>query len=638
MSRGPDACRHSPFAVRFLRWIASLLLLVALAFPAEALAREQKQVLVLYATRRDAQIAVLGDRELPRLLEQGLGETIDYYAEYLDLARFPEEGYQAAVRNFLREKYTGQRFDLVIAMHDIAVQFAARYRDEIFDGAPIIFTSQSTSTRRLPNSTGVIATPDFGGSLVLVSVLQPSVRRVVVVSGADRRDAEMERQVREQFEPFGHHFEFAYLRGLPTKELESRLKALPGNAIVYYVLVNRDGNGEAFHPLEYLDRVVEASSVPVYSWVDSAIGRGIVGGSLRSQSKQIELVGGLALRVLRGESADTLPVVTSNVNAARIDWRQLERWRIDSSRVPSWATVLYREPSVWDRYRSYIVAAIAVLVAQTILIAALLVHRQWRRRAEEQTRKSEAELKQSYDQIRYLASRLLGAQESERARIARELHDDVSQQLALLSIDLELLNARSRSGNDALVRETLDRAQNVARTVHDLSHRLHPAKLRLIGLVPALQSLQREMTKSGLEVTFLHKNLPAHLAEDLTLCLYRVVQEALQNAHKHSDASEVSVDLIGTPGGLELTIADDGVGFDPGAALGSGLGLISMRERVEAVGGTFSIDANPADGTRLHVSIPLRGAAERAEEPAQDRRLELALPSVPHAHSRADSA
>jgi signal transduction histidine kinase len=266
------------------------------------------------------------------------------------------------------------------------------------------------------------------------------------------------------------------------------------------------------------------------------------------------------------------------------------------------------------------------------------VQGQRRRRAEEQMRNSETELKASYDRIRYLAGRLLSAQESERARIARELHDDVSQQLALLSIDLELLNAASAPGNRGLVREVLDRSQNVARTVHDLSHRLHPAKLRLIGLVPALQSLQREITKSGLEVTFLHKNLPPHLSEDLTLCLYRVVQEALQNAHKHAEASEVMVDLIGAPGRLELSIADDGVGFDPNAALSSGLGLVSMRERVEAVGGRLRIDSDPAEGTRLHISVPLMPAAGPAPVAVEEPATGFAFPAVQQPHSRADSA
>jgi signal transduction histidine kinase len=623
---------------RGVRWLGIAVLLAVAAPAPAAQTTEQKQVLVLYATRRDAQISVLGDRELPRLLEQGLEESVDYYGEYLDLARFPEQGYQEAVRDFLRQKYKAQRFDLVVAMHDIALQFVARYRDDLFPGTAVIFSSSAPSAHRLPNSTGLIAVPDFGGTLTLASLLQPQIRRVVVVTGADRRDAELERQAREQFQAFEQRLAFTYLKGLPTRELESRLAALPADAIVYYVLVNRDGAGESFHPLEYLERVVAASQVPVYCWVDSAMGRGIVGGHLRSQSKVIEVVGGLAGRVLRGESADTMPTVSPDLHVSSVDWRQLRRWNIDTARVPAGTAVLFQEPSVWDKYKHYIIGTIGLLLAQTMLIAALLVQQQRRRKAEEGMRGSEAELKASYDRIRFLAGRLLSAQESERARIARDLHDDVSQQLALLSIDLELLNAAAPPGNRGLVREVLDRAQNVARTVHDLSHRLHPAKLRLIGLVPALQSLQREVTKSGLEVTFLQRNLPAHLSDDLTLCLYRVVQEALQNAHKHSEASEVLVDLIGAPGRLELTIADDGVGFDPAAALSSGLGLISMRERIEAAGGTLRIDANPSEGTRLHIAVPLVPAASRSGDASENAATELQIPAVQEAHSRADSA
>jgi hypothetical protein len=330
--------------------LLGIAVLLAVGCPAAAyVTLEQQQVLVLYATRRDAQVAVLGDRELPRLIEAGLGSTIDYYSEYLDLGRFPEEGYQATVRDFLRQKYKGQRFDLVITMHDIALQFATRYREELFRGAPIVYSS-STAVRRLPNSTGVTALPDFGGTLVLAAALQPNVRRVVVVTGADRRDAEVERQAREQFRPFERQFAFTYLRGLPTRELESLLKTLPAEAIVYYVLVNRDGHGESFHPLEYLDRVVAVASVPVYSWVDSAMGRGIVGGSLRSQSKVIEAVGGRALRVLRGESADNVETVSPALNVPQVDWRQLRRWGIDTWRVPAGTEERFRDLSVLGRY------------------------------------------------------------------------------------------------------------------------------------------------------------------------------------------------------------------------------------------------------------------------------------------------
>ncbi len=161
---------------------------------------------------------------------------------------------------------------------------------------------------------------------------------------------------------------------------------------------------------------------------------------------------------------------------------------------------------------------------------------------------------------------------------------------------------------DGLTEEALSRAHAIARSVHDLSHRLHPAKLRLIGLVPALNGLQRELSRSDVAVTFTHDNVPARLSPDLTLCLFRIVQEALQNALKYSRAAHVSVHLGGGPEGLALTIVDDGVGFDVNAAWGTGLGLMSMRERLEAIGGTLEIRSAPGIGTRLEIRTPLPAA------------------------------
>ena len=151
----------------------------------------------------------------------------------------------------------------------------------------------------------------------------------------------------------------------------------------------------------------------------------------------------------------------------------------------------------------------------------------------------------------------------------------------------------------------LSRAEQIVRSVHDLSHRLHPPKLRLIGLVAALRDLQHEMSQCGVAITFTHENVPLPLSPELTLCLFRVVQEALQNAQKYSHACNVSVHLNGTPEGLTLTISDDGVGFDVDSAWGKGLGLISMGERLEAVSGTFTIASKPGEGTKVSVFVPL---------------------------------
>jgi len=568
-------------------------------------ADRQSRVLVLYSTRPDAQIAVLGERDLPRLLDDGLDGGLDYYSEFIDRARFPNAQFKTAFREFLRPKYKDVHFDVIIAMQDLALEFVGDARNELFPGTPVVFFATSPATRRIADSTGLVAELDFKGTLQLVAALQPEARQVVVVLGADAGSAEYERVARQQFAGFEHRFAIEYLRGLRTVALHERLAALPPQSVVYYLMVSRDGAGESVHPLEYLDNLSAVATVPIYCWVDSAMDHGIVGGSLKSQSAETEAVARLAVRVLRGERADDIPITTADLNTRQVDWRQLRRWGINEARVPAGTLILFREPSVWARYRSYILVASLLVIAQSVLIAGLLIQRTRRRQAEDQVRGGQAALRTSYERIRDLGGRLLDAQETERSRIARELHDDISQQVALLSIDLEMLRNSARAEAEHLAGEAFTRAQGIARSVHDLSHRLHPAKLRLIGLVAALKGLQHELSTPDTSITFTYDQVPPVLPPDITLCLFRVVQEALHNALKHSKAREISVHLAGESQRLVLTVADDGVGFDVDAAWGSGLGLISMRERLETIDGSFTIRSTPGAGTCLDVVVPL---------------------------------
>jgi signal transduction histidine kinase len=342
------------------------------------------------------------------------------------------------------------------------------------------------------------------------------------------------------------------------------------------------------------------------------MGRGIMGGSLKSQVAQTRAMGDLAVKVLHGTPADAIPLSTPDLNVSEIDWRQLRRWGISESRVPAGTIVSYREPSVWDRYRVYILVAATALVAQTALIAGLLLQGARRRKAEARVRAREADLRVSYRRIRDLGGRLLSAQDAERSRIARELHDDIGQQLMLLTIDLDLLGNGGRHDAATLARGALGRAHGIANSLRDLSHRLHPAKLRLIGLVPALASLQREATSADTAVTFTHENVPAVIPPDVTLCLYRVAQEALHNASKYSQARAVSMNLAGGAGGLVLKVTDDGVGFDVEAVMERGLGLVSMRERVEAFGGALDVRSSPGAGTSIAAVVPCQGATPAA--------------------------
>ena len=574
-----------------------------------ALAQDQKQVLVLYSNRRDARIVTVGDRDLPRILNAGHPNGVDYYSEFIDQVRLADTDYIAAFRNFLRLKYGGHAFDLIVAMDDNSQDFLQKTRQELFPTAPVVFFSLREAPQRLPNSTGVIGELNLTDTLALATQLQPDTRHVFVVSGAETANAINEVTARAQFVPYESRLEFTYLSGLATGALEARLAALPPHSMVYYLVVYRDGQGESVEPLAYLDRVAAAASAPTYCWVDSAIDHGIVGGSLRSQAAQVEAVGAVALRVLRGEAADSIPVAAVDLNVRQIDWRQLRRLGISESRIPPGTRVLFREPTVWDRFRFYILAAVAVLLAQTALIGGLLVQRISRRRAEERLVASQAKLRASYEQISDLGGRLIQAQEDERARIARELHDDVGQQIALVVGDLQ----RAADLGERFARAALSRAHGLAKSVHDLSHRLHPVKLRLLGLPAALNSLQHELSRPGISVTFTHANVPNTLPEDVTLCLYRVVQEALQNAVKHSRAREILVHLQGSDAGLTATVVDDGAGFDVDEKFGKGLGLVSMTERLEAVGGTLKIRSAPGGGTRLKMSVP----AAAADHPVQ---------------------
>ena len=573
-----------------------------------------KQVLVVNSTRLDDQFSVVWGRELPKLLAEGLGERVDFYVEYFDFVRFPRPEYESASLDFLRLKYAEKRFDLLILIGDVAIDFISRNRNVLFRGTPAVFYSHIPPRSHFANSTGLINPLHFSRSLDLALALQPDLKRVYVVSGAGALDRRNENQAKAEFLPFEGRVEFTYFSGLVMQDLEERLRTVPPHSAVFYVVVSQDGAGEHFQVMASLSRVASAANAPTYSWADAAVDSGIVGGNRRDQLAQTKAIATLALRVLRGEQAEDIPVSSPNTDVDLVDWRQLRRWGLDESRLPTGARVLFREPSVWDQYQRYIIGAVILMLAQTALIAGLFVQRAKRqrielelRRGERELRDSQAKLRVSYDQIRHLSRRLLDEQEAERARIARELHDDINQQLAILSIELDRFRSDQLQVHNAKrLARVLETAHGISTSVRQLSHRLHPSKLQLVGLVAALDSLRRDLSQPHLPVAFSHRNVPEEIDQNIALCVFRVAQEALVNAIKHSDAGHIWVDLTGGPSSVALTITDDGKGFDVDGLPNAGLGLISMRERVESVGGVLEIHATPASGTRLFATVPTR--------------------------------
>jgi len=222
-------------------------------------------------------------------------------------------------------------------------------------------------------------------------------------------------------------------------------------------------------------------------------------------------------------------------------------------------------------------------------------------------RETEQKLRESERMLRRLSAQAIHAQEAERRRIAQELHDDLAQRVAALSVHLSLLASENQPYSERCW--TLQqRASEISIDLARLSHGLRPTGLESLGLNGALQKLAAESSNQGIEVIFTESGVLPHIPSEAALSLYRVAQEAVQNALKHSQADTIEIVLRSSTDVVEVSISDDGRGFSSESAQGQGLGLAGMAERMRVAGGTLDICSQVSQGTEIHASLPLRSA------------------------------
>jgi two-component system sensor histidine kinase UhpB len=257
-----------------------------------------------------------------------------------------------------------------------------------------------------------------------------------------------------------------------------------------------------------------------------------------------------------------------------------------------------------------------LLASATPLLLLSAVVRE-RNRATQAVRRNEAALRRSYARVRELAGKLIAAQENERARIARDLHDDFNQQLAALSISISALRQRLRAADPEsieMLQRLQDRMVDLTDRVRYFSHGLHPSTLDHVGLAAALrQHCVQFAGEHGIQVNVSVPDDLGAVPRDAAVSVYRIVQEALRNVATHAGVREASVSLTRSRDGIDATIGDRGSGFDPAAAAHGGLGLLSMEERARLVGGTLTVNSAPGSGTTVALRLPLAPAAPLKE-------------------------
>jgi signal transduction histidine kinase len=523
------------------------------------------------------------------------------FREFFDVVRFGDRpAYAGEFRAWLRQKYRDRHLDALVATQQAALEVIAGGADTSWNQLPLVYGSlgalPADPSGSEPTASRVVMEDPFADLLRLITTVVPNTRAVAVIRGASVAERARDAQYLDVIERQGLMVQD--LGGLPLDAILRQVATLRSDTVPILIGFQSDATGRVFQSGQAIKLIAPQSTRPIFSMGLPDIGNGAIGGVIPGARMLGGLLAAAVLARLAGEPPRTVTVPAARHASASFDARQLARWGIPEGRLPAGSTVLFREPSLWRNYRGTVLVTLAVGATQSLLIVAVLVQRRHRARAQ-------TAVEESYTRLRDLTGRLINAQEDERARIARNLHDDVGQRVASLSIALS--SARRLAGAGALSAEltSLEQsAMSLSGELRDLSHDLHPGILEHVGLLEALRSRCDELAHdAGVACRLEVSDDWRDVSDAIALCLYRVAQEALRNIARHAGARTVLVALEQRRGTVSMRVMDDGCGF-AARERNPGLGLLSLNERVSLLGGDFTVESSQGVGTTLAVTLP----------------------------------
>lgn len=593
--------------------------------PSSAEAQPKKQVLILFDERMDLPGLRLLDQGVTAGLRSSFGSGVEIYRESLDLSRFPMTNSGEFLRDHYRQKYSGKRIDIVLAMMKPSLDFILRYGKDIFPDVPVVFCNveKRQMIERAPGSnfTGVIVKRDFAKTASLVLKVLPGTKQFVFVSGTSDYDRGLAELARADLKQFEGRIRISYLTDLPLDELLGQVAKLPSDSVVLVSSLFVDGRGAAWDPYEVVSLISQRANVPTFGFTDQYVGRGIVGGHVFTLESEGEKAAELITRILHGEKAGDVPFIEMGPSADTFDWRQLRRWKIDQTILPPRSVLRFYQPSLWERRKGLLIGIATLVTAESLIIISMILNLRRRRRAEK-----EARLRR--EQVNLLTRvSLLGEM---TASLAHELNQPLSAMVSNANAGIRMID-RGTIDSSGIREIFTDMAadghrayqiiQNIRATIKKGGTVQKPIKLnKVIRTVVHMMHPETTACSCKLE-TFLEKNLPKIQGDPTQIqqVFINLVSNAL-DAMRETPAGKRRIEIttqFNGSGVVTVGVRDYGRGIAKDARdrlfeqffttknEGLGLGLFIVRSIIETHGGKISSENADGGGARFYFTLPI---------------------------------
>ena len=563
------------------------------------------------------------------------------YTENLDLARFDSPKYRQELEKWFRIKYRGLKLDAIVPGGELSLDLALKLRNDLWLGVPIVFCSipgeKLAQLSGATNLTGVVVEIDVKGTLAAAVQLCPDTCNIALIA-SDRGYTERYRYVRRQAEEFAaSRYEFIPLTGLTMAQTKQRVANLPPKTVVVYLSMWMDAAGQVFNPRDALTDLSSVSTAPVFGLMDTHLGYGITGGSCINFFTLGNEVADQVARVVRAGSADGVPVVRSHANQLLLDFNELKRRNLVNRPLPARAEVRFKPPTLWESHRDLLLILLGALVLQSGLIAALLVQRFHRIRAE-------STLQEQRDQLAHVG------RVSAMGQLASSLAHELNQPLGAILRNAEAgemflqqdppdLNELRAILSD--IRKDDERAGAVLDRIRSFLKRrnIRPGAVALEEVIAEVVSfVSADASSRQVQVlTEVEPGLPTVLGDRVQLqqVLLNLVLNAIDSiSASHSRPRRVALRAFRNAQHVEVSVSDTGTGisaeamqrlFEPFFTTrrhGMGIGLSISRTIIEVHGGRIWAENSPAGGAVFRFVLPVQARVESHTPPRDDSGTE----------------